>query len=262
VQDLGGVMLTENELIRYGRQILHPAFGEEGQKRLKNSHVVVAGLGGLGCAASIYLACAGVGQLTIVDRDSVELSNLNRQVLYCDEDIGKHKTSAAAQKLAKLNPSVELVPMYEKISPENVQRIIRGADAVLDGMDNFEGRLALNFGCVAECIPFVHGGVSGLNGEVTTIIPGETPCFSCIFPTPPQEREIIPVFGVTPAIIATLQVMEAIKLLSGFGNSLAGRMLYINGTAMSFRICALSVDPACRVCGPDKTTWQATMGPR
>ena len=245
-------MLTENELIRYGRQILHPAFGEEGQKRLKNSHVVVAGLGGLGCAASIYLACAGVGQLTIVDCDSVELGNLNRQVLYCDEDIGKHKTSVAAQKLAKLNPSIELVPVDEQISPENVQRIIRGANAVLDGMDNFEGRLALNYGCVAESIPFIHGGVSGLYGEVTTIIPGKTPCFGCIFPTAPREREITPVFGVTPAIVATLQVMEAIKLLSGFGNSLAGRMLYINGTTMSFRTSALSIDPGCRICGTDK----------
>lgn len=245
-------MLTENELIRYGRQILHPAFGEEGQKRLKNSHVVVAGLGGLGCAASIYLACAGVGQLTIVDCDSVELGNLNRQVLYCDEDIGKHKTSVAAQKLAKLNPSIELVPVDEQISPENVQRIIRGANAVLDGMDNFEGRLALNYGCVAESIPFIHGGVSGLYGEVTTIIPGETPCFGCIFPTTPPKCEIASVFGVTPAIVATLQVMEAIKLLSGFGNSLAGRMLYINGTTMSFRTSALSIDPGCRICGTDK----------
>ena len=160
----------------------------------------------------------------------------------------------AAQKLAKLNPSVELVPMYERISPENVQRIIRGANAVVDGMDNFEGRLALNYGCVAESIPFVHGGVSGLNGEVTTIIPGETPCFACIFPTTPPKRGIASVFGVTPAIIAALQAMEVMKLLSGFGDLLAGRMLYINGTTMSFRTSALSIDPACRVCGPDRTT--------
>ena len=258
---LCGAMLTENELVRYGRQILHPDFGEVGQKRLKDSHVIVAGLGGLGCAASIYLVCAGVGKLTIVDCDSVELSNLNRQVLYCDEDIGKHKTSAAAQKLARLNPSVELVPRYEKVSPENVQLIIRGADAVVDGMDNFEGRVALNCGCVSERIPFIHGGVSGLNGEATTIIPGETPCFNCIFPTIPRERGVSPVFGVTPAIIAAVQVMEAIKLLSGLGDLLAGRMLYVNGTTMSFRVSAISIDPACRICGPDKNPSQASMRP-
>ena len=250
-------MLTENELIRYGRQILHPAFGEEGQKRLKHSHVVVAGLGGLGCAASTYVACAGVGRLTIVDRDSVELSNLNRQVLYCDDDIGKQKSSAAAARLAKLNPSVELTPRYDEVSTDNVLDIIRGAHAVVDGMDNFEGRLALNYGCVTEGIPFVHGGVSGLYGEVTTIIPGETPCFACIFPKTPKEREIVPVFGATTAVIAALQAMEVVKLLSGLGDLLAGRMLYVNGATMSFRTFALSVDPACRVCGPDKPPWQA-----
>ena len=222
--------------------------------RLKDSHVVVAGVGGMGCASSMYLACAGVGRLTLVDCDSVELSDLNRQVLYCDEDIGKHKTSVAARKLAKLNPSVELCPVYEQVTPGNVQGIIRGANAVLDGMDNFEGRLVLNWGCVAERIPYVHGGVSGLYGEVTTIIPGETPCFRCIFPTAPQEREVVPVFGVTPAIVATLQVLEAMKLLSGLGATLAGKMLYINGATMNFRTSALSRDPGCEVCGIDEVS--------
>lgn len=253
-------MLTENEAIRYGRQILLPAFGEEGQKRLKDSHVVVAGLGGLGCAASLYLACAGVGRLTLVDCDSVELSNLNRQVLYCEEDIGQQKPSAAARKLARLNPSVELVPRYERTSRRNVQRIIRGANSVIDGMDTFEGRMALNHGCVSEGIPFVHGGVSGLNGEVTTIIPGETPCFACIFPKTPRERESIPVFGVTTAIIAALQAAEAIKLLSGLGELLAGRMLYVNGTTMRFRTSALSKNPGCTVCGLGGTARPAAKG--
>ncbi len=242
-------MLTESDLVRYGRQILYPGFGVKGQRKLKQSHVVVAGLGGLGTTASVFLACAGVGHITIVDSDFVELSNLNRQILHWEQDIGETKALSAARKLAKLNPSVEVTPLFESITEDNVRGILRGAHAVIDGMDNFETRFILNSACVGAGIPFIHAGINGLLGEVTTIIPGKTPCFACIFPQAPPEGEAIPVFGVTPALMAALQVTETIKLLAGFGDLLAGKMLYFNGETMEFTAVDLVRNPECSVCG-------------
>ena len=245
-------MLTENDLARYGRQILYPGFGDKGQKRLKEAHVVVAGLGGLGCAASTYLACAGIGHLTIADDDLVQLSNLNRQILYWEEDIGGKKPLTAAHKLAKLNSSIKITPRFERITENNARDIIKGADLVIDGMDNPETRFVLNSVCVAERIPFIHGGINGLRGRVTTIIPQKTPCLACIFPVVPKREMVIPAFGVTPALIAILQVAEAIKLLANFGDLLAGRMLYVDITTMHFTIHNLSRDPKCKICGSKK----------
>ena len=242
-------MLTESDLIRYARQISYPGFGEEGQRKLKGSQVVVAGLGGLGSAASIYLACAGVGHITLLDCDLVELSNLNRQILHWEEDIGEAKSFSAARKLTKLNPSLEVTSLLERITEDNVRDIIRGADTVIDGMDNFETRFVLNSACVREGIPLIHAGVHGLLGEVTTIIPGKTPCLACIFPVVSEEKGTIPVFGVTPALIAVLQVTETIKLLAGFGNLLVNRMLYVDGEKMEFNLVDLTKRPNCEVCG-------------
>lgn len=242
-------MLAENDLIRYGRQILYPSLGEEGQRKLKESHVAVAGLGGLGSPASIYLACAGVGHITIIDCDFVELSNLNRQILHYDEDIGEKKPISAARKLIKLNPSIEVTPLFERITEENVRDLIKGANVAINGIDNFETRFILNSGCVAEKKPFIHGGIWGLLGEITTIIPGKTPCLSCIFPTLPQKKGTFPVFGVAPALIAILEVTEAIKILSGFGDLLLGKMLYFDGEKMDFNIANLAKRQDCKVCG-------------
>jgi adenylyltransferase/sulfurtransferase len=242
-------MLTKNDLTRYARQILYTDLGEEGQKILKQSHVVIAGLGGLGCPASIYLTCAGVGCVTLVDCGRVKLSNLNRQILYEGEEIGGKKTVLAAEKLAKLNPSIEVIPIFRKITEHNAREIVEGANLVIDGMDNFETRLALNEACVAEGIPLIHGGVYGLFGEVTTIIPGRTPCLLCIFPEVPHRKASFPVLGVTPALIAILQVTEAIKFLAGFGRLLTGRMLYFDGDTMDFTFRNLARNPNCRVCG-------------
>ena len=242
-------MLTKDDLTRYERQILYTGFGEKGQKRLKQSHVVVAGLGGLGCCASLYLTCSGVGHITLIDCDRVELSNLNRQVLHCEEDIGDEKPFSAAQKLAKLNSAIEVTPVFKKITEHNARELIKGADLVIDGMDNLQTRFILNKACVAEGIPFIHGAVQGLFGEVTTILPGKTPCLACIFPEVPQRRSTIPVFGVTPALIAILQVTEAIKLLAEFGSLLTGKMLYFNGETMDFTFCNLVKNQNCQVCG-------------
>jgi adenylyltransferase/sulfurtransferase len=242
-------MLTKNDLTRYGRQILYTDFGEEGQKRLKQSHVVVAGAGGLGCPATIYLTCAGIGHVTLMDCDRVELSNLNRQVLHYDEDIGERKPFSAARKLAKLNPSTEVTPVCKEITERNAREIIKGTNLVLDGMDNFKTRFILNKACVAEGIPFIHGGIYGLFGEITTILPGRTPCLACIIPEVPDRKVPFPVFGVTPALIAILQVTEAIKLLAGFGSLLTGKMLYYNGETTEFTFCNVVRNPDCKVCG-------------
>lgn len=244
--------LTKSDLIRYGRQISYPGFGEAGQKKLKGSRVVVAGLGGLGSPATIYLAYAGVGHITLVDCDFVELSNLNRQILYCEEDVGEKKAFLAARKLTKLNPSIEATPLFVRLTRENARNIIKGANVVLDGMDNFETRFILNSACVAEGIPFIHAGVQGLLGEITTIIPGKTPCFACIFPKVTQKQETFPVFGVTPAFMATLQVTETIKFLTGLGSLLSGKMLYFDGASMKFILVDLIKRHGCKVCGDNK----------
>jgi molybdopterin/thiamine biosynthesis adenylyltransferase len=242
-------MLTKNDLVRYERQILYPDLGEKGQEKLKRSHVVVTGLGGLGCAASLYLTCAGIGHVTLIDCDRVELSNLNRQVLHYDEDIGERKPFSAAEKLVKFNSSIEVTPVFRKITARNARELIKGANLVIDGLDNLQTRLIVNKACVAEGIAFIHGGVYGLFGEVTTILPGRTPCLACIFPEFPHGKLELPVFGVTPSLIAILQVTEAIKLLAGFGSLLTGKMLYFNGDTMDFTLCDLTKNQNCRICG-------------
>jgi molybdopterin/thiamine biosynthesis adenylyltransferase len=249
LKDKGRHMLTKNDLARYERQILYPDLGEKGQERLKHAHVVVAGLGGLGCSASLYLTCAGVGHVTLIDCDRVELSNLNRQILHYEEDIGEGKPISAARKLTKLNSSIEITPVFKEVTESNARKIIKGANLVIDGMDNFKTRFIVNKACVAEGIPLIHGGVHGLFGEVTTIIPGRTPCLACIFPEVPQRNVSLPVFGVTPALIAILQVTEAIKLLAGFGSLLTGKMLYFNGETMDFTFRNLVKNQNCKVCG-------------
>jgi len=245
-------VLSGEELQRYGRQIIYPGFGEIGQDKLKASYVLVVGVGGLGCAASMYLTYAGAGHITIVDDDSVDLSNLNRQMLHWEGDIGKKKPISAANKLRKINSSVRITPVCKKITEDNVDVIIKGFDVVIDGLDNFKTRFVLNAACVRQKIPFIHAGVNGLLGQITTIVPGKTPCLACIYSTPPVSEETVPVFGVTPALMASLQVMEAIKLIAGFGETFQGRMLYFNGESMEFAYEDLTKNPKCSVCGPGR----------
>jgi molybdopterin/thiamine biosynthesis adenylyltransferase len=244
--------LTEEDRVRYDRQILFPAFGEEGQRKLKQSHVLIAGVGGLGSPVAIYLACAGIGKLTLVDSDTVELSNLNRQILHWEADIGEKKVVSAARKLKKLNSTVALNSLAVKITAENCSGLLQGVDLAMDCMDNMATRFILNEGCVKAGIPLIHGGIYGMMGEITTIIPGQTPCFECIFPRDVEGESPFPVFGFTPALIASLQVMEATKLLAGFGELLAGKMLYVRGEEMIFMTVDLQKNKTCRVCGGRK----------
>ena len=240
-----GKMLDRDELVRYNRQLLIPDFGEEGQKKLKGSHVVIAGVGGLGCASATYLTAAGVGHITIIDYDVVKLSNLNRQVLYGDKDIGTKKVTVAQKKLSQLNPTVEITPIHAEITEQNASQLIDGAQVVVDGLDTLGARLALNSACVQQKTPYIYGGVSRLRGMITTIIPGEIPCLACFNPEGLRGRGVL---GVTPALIANLQALETMKLIIGQSPSLAGKILVFNGNETKFRVYDIEKNEQCPVC--------------
>jgi molybdopterin/thiamine biosynthesis adenylyltransferase len=241
-------VLDQHELTRYHRQIIIPEFGKEGQKRLKNSHVIIIGIGGLGCASATYLAAAGVGQITLVDFDVVELSDLNRQVLYWEEDIGEKKVSIAQKKLSKLNTAIKIIPLFTKVTEQNVSSIISGNEVVVDGLDNLVTRQIVNSACVKHKIPYIYGGVSRLRGMMTTIIPGKTACLACVYPERSQEEGRLGVLGVIPSLIANFQSLEAIKLLIGQPPSFEGKLLRFNGNDLKFRMDDIKKNEACKVC--------------
>ena len=224
-------------------------FGKTGQRKLKAAHVVVAGIGGLGSPASSYLAAVGVGHLTIIDSQMVELSNLNRQVLHWEPDVGRLKVESATEKLKALNSNIKVDAIFEQITSENVDRLIKGADVVVDGMDNYPTRYLLNEACVRNRFPFIHGAIEGLVGQLMTILPGEGPCLKCAIPKEPPKKPLFPVLGATPGVIGCLQAMEAIKLITGVGKPLVGRMLIFNGMDMTFDEIKINRDPSCQVCG-------------
>jgi molybdopterin/thiamine biosynthesis adenylyltransferase len=241
-------MLTKNEKARYDRQIIMRGFGEEGQEKLKRAKVVIAGGGGLGSPSSIYLAVAGVGTIRIIDHDRVELSNLNRQILHWDKDIGRNKVDSAAEKLRQLNQGVKIEAIEETINEANVSRLVAGFDVIVDAMDNLATRYLLNKAAIENHIPFIHGAVYGLEGRAMTIIPGKTACLRCVYRGPiPQEK--FPVIGVTPAVIGCIQATEAIKYLVGIGTLLTNRLLVYEGLSMKFTELLVNRDPNCEHCG-------------
>ncbi len=240
--------LTPAELRRYDRQMMIDGFGQAGQERLKSSQVAVAGVGGLGTAASLYLAAAGVGRLVLLDSDEVELSNLNRQILHWTDDVDRPKVSSAAAKLERLNPEIEIRPSKERITASSAAGMIAGCDLVVDAMDNFATRRLLSRACVEWGVPFIYGGVNGLIGMTTTMIPGRTACLDCLFPNDPPS-DVFPVLGTTPGIIACLQATEAVKYLVGLGQLLTDRLLIYNGLDMDFKVVNISRNPSCPVCG-------------
>jgi len=241
-------MLTKDEKKRYDRQIIIRGFGEEGQEKLKRAKVVIAGGGGLGSPSAIYLAAAGVGTIRIVDHDRVELSNLNRQILHWDKDIGRNKVDSAAEKLRQLNKGVKIEAIEETINEANVSRLVAGFDVILDATDNLPTRYSLNKAAIENHIPFIHGAVYGLEGRAMTIIPGKTACLRCVYRgTVPQEK--FPVVGVTPAVIGCIQATEAIKYLVGIGTLLTNRLLVYEGLSMKFTELLVNRDPDCEHCG-------------
>jgi adenylyltransferase/sulfurtransferase len=217
--------------------------------RLKRAGVVVAGVGGLGCLAAIYLCAAGVGRIRIIDSDRVELNNLNRQILYWERDIGRYKAESAKEKLEQLNSDVAVEAVKVAITDRNSGELIHGFDVVVDGMDNFPTRFLLNEACVNHGIPFVHGSIYGFEGFMTTIVPYKTPCLRCIYPEPlPKRLEKFPVVGTTPAAIACLQVTEALKLITGIGKPCLGKLLFWDGEDMSFSEIKTIRRTDCPVC--------------
>ncbi|MEM2990739.1 MAG: HesA/MoeB/ThiF family protein [Halobacteria archaeon] len=240
--------LSDSEKKRYHRQILIPSIGEKGQMELRNSKVFLAGLGGLGSAAAIYLAVAGVGTIKIADSDVVELSNLNRQILHYDRDIGKAKVESALEKLRLINPEIKIESYRETIDKENVLRLTRDCNLIVDGLDNFPARYYLNEAAIAHRIPFIHAAIYGFEGRITTIIPGRTACLRCIFPKAPPE-EIFPALGATVGVIALLEVIEAVKLLISTGKPLLNRLLIFDGEEMKFEEIPIKRNPKCQACG-------------
>lgn len=241
--------LSPSELERYGRQIQISGWGIEGQEKLKAAKVAVIGIGGLGCPTSIYLTAVGVGKIILIDNEKFELNNLNRQILGWQRDIGKSKAKVAKEKLEALNSEIEVEAVVAEITRDNVHNLIGDVDVIVDGQDNWKTRFILNEYCVTRGIPFVHAGVSAMHGQMTTIVPGKGPCLRCIFPKDPPEVEEIPVLGATPALFASLQVMEAIKLVTGIGRLLVGRMLFASGEEMAFETVEVKRNIKCPVCG-------------
>lgn len=244
--------LSPEEALRYHRQMMLPQIGEEGQMILKRSRVFLAGLGGLGSVSAYYLAAAGVGHLRVVDKDRVELGNLNRQLLHFTNDIGAPKADSAKKKLQSLNPHCRVEALHDEFSEDNGDVLVGDAHLIVDGTDNLKTRKILNRLSLKKRIPFFFGGVDGLTGMATTFIPGKTPCFECLFPGGTPDKGPPGVLGPLPGIIGALQALAVINFLVGSKHGLlAGRMLYVDGATMNFKMIKMGKNDRCRVCGAD-----------
>ena len=241
-------MLTPDEKQRYQRQILLSGWGEEGQEKIKRSTVFIAGAGGLGSPVAIYLAAAGIGRLRICDSGATELTNLNRQVLHRDRDIGRNKTRSARETINRINPLVTVETLEDHIVKDNVSQLVGSADIIVDCMDNFSTRHILNAYACAAGLPFVHAGVTGMSGQITFIHTPETPCLFCFIPKSTPSA-VFPIVGATAGVIGTLEALEVLKYLTGKGTLLKSRMLFWDGEFMQFHEVPLQKDPHCNVCG-------------
>jgi adenylyltransferase/sulfurtransferase len=249
--------LAAEEIARYARQIALPEVGTGGQERLRGGSVVLVGAGGLGSPAALYLAAAGVGRIGLVDSDAVELSNLQRQILYETGDVGASKLAAAKRRIEALNPEVRVVAHETRLGAENALAILAEYDVVLDGADNFAARYLVNDACVLLGKPDVHGSVRGFEGQASVFDARRGPCYRCLYPEPPPAC-LAPscaesgVLGVLPGLIGAIQATEAIKILLGAGETLVGRLLLFDALRMRLREMKLLKDPACPVCGANR----------
>ncbi len=250
------VVLSAEQKQRYSRHLLIPEVGAEGQARLLASKALLIGAGGLGSPAALYLAAAGVGTIGIVDFDVVDVSNLQRQIVHTTDRVGERKVESARQSITALNPDINVIAHEEMLVADNVERIIAGYDVILDGTDTFETRYILNDAAVAAGIPVVHASVFRFEGQLTTFVPFEGPCYRCLYPTPPPPElapgcSVAGVLGVVPGILGMLQTNEALKILLGIGNTLAGRLLLFDALESEFTELQLRRDPHCPVCSDE-----------
>jgi adenylyltransferase/sulfurtransferase len=244
-------VLSSAELRRYQRHLALPGFGRAAQERLKAGKVLVVGAGGLGCPALLYLAAAGVGHIVVVDSDSVEASNLQRQVLYTEEDVGRPKAEVAAQRLRAQNSFVEVVAVTERLRRDNALELVGASDVVIDGSDNFATRYLVNDACVMADRPFVYGAIQGFDGQLSVFNWRDGPTYRCLFPTPPPAGQApncaeAGVLGILPGIVGTWQAGEAIKILSGVGEPLSGKLLLWNALTMNVQTVRLAAEPNSR----------------
>ena len=250
---------SNEQLERYSRHIILKEIGVKGQKKLLNAKVLIIGAGGLGAPAAMYLAAAGVGTIGIADADEVDLSNLQRQIIHATEDVGKPKVQSAKETMNKMNPDVTVNTYHEFVSSENIMELISGYDFIIDGTDNFPAKFLINDACVMAKKPFSHAGIIRFKGQLMTYVPGEGPCYRCVFKNPPP-KDAVPtckqagVVGAMGGVIGSLQAMEAIKYITGTGELLTGHLLTFDAIKMEFRKIKLpKPNGKCAVCGENPT---------
>ncbi|HEY9099176.1 MAG TPA: molybdopterin-synthase adenylyltransferase MoeB [Thiobacillus sp.] len=240
---------SDDEIERYARHLVLAEIGGPGQQRLKAARVGIVGLGGVGAPAALYLAAAGVGALRLIDDDSVGLSNLQRQIAFSERDVGEFKVEAGAARLGALNPHVEIEAAAERLTPDNASWLLEGCDVVIDGTDDFGTRFAVNAACVAAGIPLVSGALGRWSGQVGVF--AGRPCYRCLVAEAPPDAETcarVGVVGALAGVVGSMTALESIKLITGAGEALTGRLLIYDGLAGTARTVAIAADPACPVC--------------
>jgi molybdopterin/thiamine biosynthesis adenylyltransferase len=246
--------LTQDQIVRYSRQLILKEVGGRGQRKLMESKVLIVGAGGLGSPAALYLAAAGVGRIGIADSDRVDLSNLQRQVIHSTKSLGMPKAESAKETIQALNPEVEVTTIEERLDSGNALKILKGWDFVIDGSDNFPTKFLINDACVLKDIPFSHAGVLRFIGMTTTVIPHRGPCYRCLIKEAPPPGAVptcqeAGVLGTVPGVMGAIQATEAIKFLIGAGNLLVGRVLYFDALNLRFDQFELKRNPRCPSCG-------------
>jgi len=250
--------LTREQILRYSRHLIMPEVGIEGQQKLQDAAILLIGAGGLGSPLGLYLAAAGIGRLGIVDFDTVDFTNLQRQIIHRTEDVGRLKVESAKERINAINPDVEVATFNVKISRENILDLIDPYDVVIDGTDNFPTRYLVNDACVFKKKPNIYGSIFRFDGQATVFAPFTGPCYRCLYPEPPPPG-MVPscaeggVLGVLPGIIGVIQATEAVKLIIGQGEPLIGRLLLYNALKMEFRELTIKRNPQCPVCGDRPT---------